>query len=312
MTSKEITNFIAKCWQRFFYPINPYWTANIYGFGKWIRRYGFYPPILPLCVYTDHGPRDSSVPPYPHELESNSPVQFFHASANVARWKEFSNKPCYALFSPFVFARRCLGIEKKPNDSGTVFFVAHSTPLIDERKPVEIYHKEISLLPDKYMPVTICLHIHDMRKGLDKEYEKLGYKVVTAGDSLDQGFTKRFYKLLAGHKYALSNLFGSYGLYAVEMGIPFGLHGVPPEYLNKKDPNVEKGEYKSFLLTDYYQEVQHLFGALPDETITKEQYEFVSKHLGLNSGVSRLQMMKILYSSLFKWLIRIVLRKNVR
>lgn len=297
----KILPFVFKAWQRFLYPIRPYWTANIYGFGKWIRRYGFYPPVLPLCVYTDHGPRDSSVPPYPHELNSDAPVQFFHSIHNVIRWREYSDKPCHVLFSPSVFARRSLGINKKHDAYGTLFFVAHSTPSVDERKPVELYHEELSLLPKKFWPITICLHIHDVRKGLDKEYEALGYKVVTAGDSLEQNFIKRFYEILSQYNYALSNLFGSYALYATEMEIPFGLYGTPPSYLNKTDPNIESGEYKSYLQTDYYQRAQRLFGSLPGETLTKEQHEFALDHLGITCGINRLKMMRVLYSSLFKW-----------
>lgn len=299
--TSKIINFLHKTAQRLIYPINPYWTANIYGFGKWIRRYGYYPPCLPLCIFTDHGPGDSGLSPYPLELNSSAPVQFYHTKSSVARWKDVSRKPCYILYSPFVFARHTLGIKRSNAAHGTIFFVAHSTSTIREKKAVDAYHLELSALPERFSPITICLHIHDVRKGLDRKYLERGYRVVTAGDSLDQRFTERFYSLLRQHKYALSNLFGSYGLYATEMGIPFGLYGTPPEYHNQGDSNVEKGEYTSYRNTPYYRRAIELFEGLPEESVTPEQVEFSRYHLGVNDGITRAEMARVLYKSLFVW-----------
>ena len=292
---------LQKIVQRVIYPINPYWTANIYGFGKWIRRYGYYPPCLPLCIFTDHGPGDSGYSPYPLELNSSAPAQFYHTKSSVARWKDVSRKPCYILYSPFVFARHTLGIERNNSAHGTIFFVAHSTSSIHENKAVDAYHQELSALPERFAPVTICLHIHDVRKGLDRKYLERGYRVVTAGDSLDQRFTERFYSLVRQHKYALSNLFGSYGLYATEMGIPFGLYGTPPEYYSQGDSNNEKGEYTSYRNTPYYQRAIELFDGLPGESVAPEQVEFSHCYLGMNDGITRSEMSRVLYKSLIVW-----------
>lgn len=301
-TAPELFNLLRKIAQRLIYPINPYWTANIYGFGKWIRRYGYYPPCLPLCIYTDHGAGDPGASPYFHELQSSAPVQFYHVKSAVVRWKDVSRKPCYILYSPFVFARHTLGIERSNSAHGTIFFVAHSTSSILDNKAVDAYHQEISALPERFRPITICLHIHDLRKGLDGEYLERGYQVVTAGDSLDQRFTERFYRLLGQHQYALSNLFGSYGLYATEMGIPFGLYGTDPEYYNQGDSNIEKGEYTSYRHTSFYQRAIELFGRLPEDSVTPEQLEFARYQLGVNDGITRAEMARVLYKSLFVWM----------
>lgn len=300
MTPKLIY-LLQKISQRLIYPISPYWTANIYGFGKWIRRYGYYPPCLPLCIYTDHGPGDQGLSPYLHELRSSAPVQFYHTKSTVARWKNVSHKRCYILHSPFVFARHTLGIERSSAARGSIFFVAHSTGSVMDKKAVDAYHQELSALPERFRPITICLHIHDVRKGLDRKYLEYGYRVVTAGDSLDQRFTERFYRLLGGHRYALSNLFGSYGLYATEMGVPFALYGTAPEYYNQGDANIENAEYKSYRDTPYYQRAIELFNQLPEDTITPEQLEFARFHLGVNDGITRVEMARVLYKSLFIW-----------
>ena len=200
-----------------------------------------------------------------------------------------------------MFARHTLGIERSNSAHGTIFFVAHSTSTIQENKAIDTYHQELSVLPERLCPITICLHIHDVRKGLDRKYLEHGYRVVTAGDSLDQRFTERFYRLLGQHKYALSNLFGSYGLYATEMNIPFGLYGTPPEYYSQGDSNNEKGEYTKYRNTPYYQLAIELFDGLPDESVTPEQVEFSRCYLGLNDGITRAEMARVLYKSLFVW-----------
>jgi hypothetical protein len=294
---------INKAVNRILYPIKPYWTAGIYGFGKWIRRYGFYPPILPLCIYTDHGPGDSVGSPYKHELESDAPVQFYHSPAAVERWKQVSDRPCYQLYSPFVFARHAMKIERDPDAKGSIFFMSHNTETVIDQNTPAAYAKDISKLPERYFPVVICLHITDVRMGLAKIYSDLGFEVVSAGDSLHQDFTKNFYEILKKHKYALANDFGSACLYAVELGIPFGLYGTRPKYQNEGDENIESGAYESYKTGDYYTNAMRLFNSLPDTVVTTEQKEFAEKFLGLTGGVSRFKMACILYKSLAVWIV---------
>ncbi len=294
---------LDKAINRLLYPIRPYWTASIYGYSKWIRRYGYYPPFLPLCIYTDHGPGDSSRSPYKHELESDAPVQFYHSRGAIERWVTVSAKPCYQLFSPFVFARRSLRIERSPTACGSVFFPSHNTESITDLNDSHLYADEISRLPERFHPVTICLHITDMRLGIDKVYKAHGYRVVTAGDSLHQDFTERFYNIIKNFRYSLSNEFGAYGLYATELGIPFGLFGTKPQYFNAGDENFKIGKYECYKEKDYYINALHLFDRLPGDNISEGQKKFAEEFLGMNGGVSRPRMAAILYKSLAFWLL---------
>jgi hypothetical protein len=299
----KYTQLISKAWYRLLYPMWPYWTANIYGFGKWIRRYGYYPPFLPLCIYTDHGLGSEDMEePTPQELASSAPAQFYHSDNKVFNWKKISKKPCYTLYSPFVFARKSIGARYDKDGKGTIYFVAHSTPFIEERNPVEKYHSEIQALPETFHPIAICLHIHDIRKGLDEKYRNLGYEVVTAGDYADVRFTEKFYALLKGRKYALSNEFGSYGYYVTEMGMPFGLYGSYPDWFNHFDENLPKGEYIIDKEAACFKRIYELFGCLPGEEPTQDQREFVNHQLGLNNGISRKEMAFVLYQCLFIWI----------
>lgn len=193
-------------------------------------------------------------------------------------------------------------IERNPSAKGSVYFVSHNTESIIDQNDPHTYAKEIACLPERFMPVTICLHITDMRMGLDKVYSDLGFEVACAGDSLHQDFTKNFYQIIRKSKYALANHFGSACLYAIEFGMPFGLYGTNPHYYNNGDPNIEAGAYDIYKIGEYYSTALHLFDRLPGEGISPEQREFAEKYLGLHGGVSRAKMAAILYKSLIQWI----------
>ena len=277
-----------------------YWTSEIYGFGKWLRKYGFYPSFLPLCVDIDHGvPLDEC--PAKHELESDAPVFLSYWHVKTKKFKEKKRKQCYTLPSPFVFARKSLNIEQVNDAQSSIFFVSHSTKQVISQKSVEEYHQELKALPEIYKPPTICLHIHDIDRGLDREFRALGYKVVTAGNSLEEEFTEKFYRILSKHMYAISDTIGSHTFYAVEMGIPFGLYGEEPIYINYGDLNVEMGKYTSYKELESYKKALSLFSGLPKE-INQEQKEFCEEHLGLEHGLSRSKASFVLYKSFLIWL----------
>ncbi len=276
-----------------------YWTSEVYGFGKWIRNYGFYPNWLPLCIDVDHGiPLDEY--PSKHELESDAPAFFSYWHVKTQRFKENKGRQCYTLPSPFVFARKSLKIGQIKDAQGSIFFLSHSTKLVISQKSVEEYHQELIEIPEAFKPLTICLHVHDVDRGLDREFKKLGYKVVTAGNSLEEEFTEKFYRILSKYMYAISDSIGSHTFYAIEMGIPFGLYGEEPTYINHSDPNVEIGKYTSYKELKSYKKAISLFSGLPDR-INQEQKEFIEEHLGIKYGLSRSKASFILYKSFLIW-----------
>lgn len=281
-----------------------YWTAEVYGFGKHIRQYAYYPGWLPLCINTDHGPGFRDVP-LPQELETTAPVQLYHAFSRVIRWRMFSKKSCYCMYSPYVFFRRKNGIHKKAEAAGTIAFPAHTTDSIDDVSNIQDYMNQLRKLPMEYQPVSICLHMTDIGKGLHKKFRENGFQVYTAGNVYDEKFTERFYQIIQNFKYATSNIGGAYLYYCVEMGLPFFLYGNEPVYMNKSDINVEKGQYTSYKLQLTYMKMVELFSS-PMPEITQEQKIFVENGLGLNDGIGRLRMCWILYWALIKCIFGLV------
>lgn len=279
------------------------WTAEVYGFGVHIRKYAWYPKWLPLCIETDHGPGDRDAP-LTSELESTAPVQLYHSSLRVRQWRTLSRKPCYCLLSPYVYYRKKNGIEKSLDAKGTIAFPAHTTGAIDDVSDIQTYIDQLKNLPAEFQPVSVCLHMTDIGKGLHKKFRQNGFNVYTAGNAFDDKFTERFYQIIRNFKYSTSNLAGSYLYYCVEMGIPFFLYGDGPKFINKADQNIEIGEYVSYKKQEAYLKLLSLFSRRA-ATISEEQRMFVNRGLGVNEGLSRLQLAMALYYSLFRCIFRL-------
>lgn len=283
----------------------PYWTAEIYGFGKEISRYGYYPRALPLCINTDHapGPREGVLA---SELQTDAPVQMFHSPDRLAAWKIQTKKRAWVLYSPFVFFKKRNALAIQESAAGTVAFAAHSTSSIDDISGYNDYIKQLNLLPDKFKPITVCMHCHDVDKGLHNIFLMAGFNVVTAGNPMDEAFIKNFYEILLKHKYSTSSVPGSYAYYSVEAEIPFFIHGTKPNWENKGDSNYKLGKfdpYSSGVLKDLYDLFCCDINQNKTPIISAEQKNYVNYHLGLYDGVSRNKMALILYSSIIRYVL---------
>ncbi len=297
---------------------SPFWTAELYGFGLQISRYGFYPYFFPLCVYTDHGPGYYDEIPR-HEKETLAPVKLYHSKKSVDLWPQSRVNEVACMYSPFIYYRRRKNISRLDKATGTIAFPAHSTPSIDDLEGYTDYIASLKRLPQEFHPITVCLHMHDINKGLHFAFLEAGFNVETAGNSSNQEFISNFYSIVSRFKYSTSNVAGSYLFYTVELGIPFFLHGPKPFWDNKDDQNIGKGRYAPWEV-GYGKVVNDLFQVGDIDQYTPEisdlQREFVAKHLGLVDGVSRWEMACILYKSLYKFAftsagIRHLLNNNV-
>ena len=281
--------------------LTPYWTAEAYSFGKYIRRYGYYPQCLPLCIYTDHGAGRLNHP-YEDELNTDAPASFYHSPDSVREWKLKSKKPCYVLYSPAVFYRRTHKIEKSVSSRGTLVFPAHTTVAIEDQCDMEEYIRQLLELPDRFQPVSACFHQHDIKKGQHKIFAKYKIPMYTAGHIGDSRFVQRFYDILRNFSYSTSNMIGSYTYYSVEMGIPFFIYGNKQIFINTLDYNITTGLFDLYRESESYRRAYDLFLGSRTE-ITLEQRNLVEKELGMKDGISRSKMARVLYFSFIKWLL---------
>lgn len=287
----------------------PYWPAEIYSFGKYIREYGYYSKFLPLAIYTDHGAGRVNNQPWKNEIENDAPYMFYHSPASVEIWKKFSKKPCYVIYSPFVYYRKTNNIEKTKNARGTIAFPTHSIAEVDELSNTEKYIEDLKALPEKFQPVSVCLYVADIKKGRYKLFMEKGIPVFTAGACYNEKYAENFYDIFKNFSYATSNLVGSPLYYCVEMGTPFFIYGDKPLFMNRSDANLPIGKYDIYEGDEYSQNLHKIFSTL-DCNITEEKRKIVETDLGIYDGLSRLRMFVILHLALIKWIFSGAFRKR--
>ncbi|MEO1069895.1 MAG: FkbM family methyltransferase, partial [Cyanobacteria bacterium J06638_6] len=197
----------------------------------------------------DHGVRVSEAMTN-CDLLSDRPIFFTSATQRDEYYKQ-TDKQAYVSGSPFVACRRLNQFELDPDARGTVAFPVHSTHLIDVAIDWEQYADDLLSLPAEFQPVTMCLYWKDLLAGRHAPFLARGMEVVTTGHMADPDFATTFYTILRRHCYCTSNMVGSYTFYAVEMGLPFFIHGVPPVFDNHgHDHNRPVGTYTVEALED--------------------------------------------------------------
>lgn len=274
-------------------------SSECYGFGKYLRKYAFYPSFIPLFVCTDHGPSQRDVPTY-IEIESAPPVMLYHSQRLVSEWRKLSVAKSEVMLSPFVFYRKSKRIEKRIDAQGTLVFPVHSTDRIDACYDIDEYIDRLQSLPEKYHPISVCMYYKDIQNGLHEKFIRRNIDVFCAGHIYDDSFIERFYEILRNFKFTTSNHMGSYAFYSVEMDIPFFIYGKEIEMVNKGDPNCPQGNYSPVKEFGQLKKATSIFSNIKDH-ISPEQKRFVEDELGVKTGDGRLKMCAILYLAAFLW-----------
>lgn len=279
-----------------------HWTSEVYSFGKCLRYWTKYPSFLPLYVYSDHGAGLHSHLS-PHEIENTARVYFTWRAIKEQRYKNLTGKKVLQITHPWISYRRMRGISRSKTPSGTLVFYTHST---NEVKWIghdtEKYFEELRSLPDKFQPVVLCLHMHDINAGLHKSLRRHGFPIVTAGNALSINFVDHFYNIVKNYSFATSQIWGSNVAYCVELGIPYFFLGNRPELVNISDQNLPEGvapQYWDKFHEELGKKAEALF-RMPIDSVSEEQRAFVESILGLNSRLTRWQVSWILWREFFR------------
>lgn len=282
-----------------------HWTSEYYSFGKYIRKYGFYPRWLPLAIYSDHSGPSLTDDPYKHELENDAPLFLTHSARKCDKIRMATGQHARVMLSPAVFCRQILGITKNADGKGTIAFPVHSLPSQIEEFDEKKYIQQLQALPEEFQPVTVCLHMHDINKGRHASYLESGLTVICAGHPADDRFVERLYSYLQNAKYTTSNDVGTITFFSIEMEIPFFIYGTEQISVNVSDENLNAGviddAYKTFPLYRYLRENLQYDNTKPPQ-IDAEVARVVNESLGKVKHVTRLEMSALLWSSLLIWL----------
>lgn len=274
-----------------------------YGFSKIIRKMSFYPSFLPICAYFEH----SSPPFYDEIWEIDCQFLtdiFFHRKDFTDQWNE-KFKPIHkakarTFTSPFAWYQKKYNVSVDNNAKGSLFFIHHTREGVErEHDKLKILNK-IENLDSVFQPVTFCFYYLDVLKGLHKEYQELGYTIVTAGTKDNPNYIEEFYNLVKDYKYALTNSIGGHLLFSIKIGIPVSyFEDLEPTHISSlKGFDDSRIRLKN---SKVYQKAKLLFKGV-NKSINQEQFEYVNIMLGVERGTNRLKLMLILYKSLFSYI----------
>jgi hypothetical protein len=222
------------------------------------------------------------------------------------KYKNFADKKVIQIICPWISYRKLKGISRSTNPRGTLVFFAHHVPSYEVKgHDTEEYFAKLRNLPEKFQPVVLCLHMHDVNAGHHIKLRQHGFPIVTAGNTCGVLFVDRFYDLVKGYAYATSQSWGSQTAYCVELGIPYFFLGDIPTRINISHEDMPLG-----VLQDHYdkeheeydKKAEGLF-RVPVDSVTEEQRAFVEILLGLDSKVTSEQVSRIIWGEFFRhWL----------
>ena len=277
-----------------------YWTAELYSVGKIYRKISWYPKFLPLYIYSDHGVhRSPSLAK--HECDNGSNIHFVFNPTRENTPKGCAKK-VYLVTHPWVSYRKKLQYSPSQNSKGTLVFLSHSTSSTEyHEENQEKYFADLKQLPERYKPLVICMHMHDINKGYHKKYRKYNIPIITFGNTSSVNYVDEFYLTTTKFKYATSNTPGSQLYFCIEMGMPYFLFGDVPTLINHSDPNFPLGTYNPSSNSE--QEIiniEHTLFMHKNDRITVEQRIFVEWMLGLTSNKTRYSITYLIWYEFFR------------
>lgn len=300
MTDAQLENACSRRKDGYIHTYN--WTSEVYSFGKCYREIANYPKLFPLFIYSDHGAGLHSNL-YPHEINNRAKIHLTWHPLKYRRYQNFTKRKFIHIPHPWILYRRKKGYKKSDNCRGTIVFFTHHVPGIKwHGHDTEEYFRKLKELPEKFHPIILCMHMHDINAGHHKELRKWGFPIVTAGNIYNDKFVDRFYNLISNFSYGTSQEWGSQTAYMVELGTPYFFLGQPPELVNNEHKEMPLGpvsKYQDAMHEEYVKNAELLFSEVVD-TVSHAQKEFVSDILGLNSKVSEKELSKIIRSEFFR------------
>jgi len=278
-----------------------YWTSELYSFGRLYRDWGCYPSWLPIFVYSDHGihkPAEFS----PHEKNNDANVHFTFNSERVLNNKNIESKEVILVTHPWVRYRKKNNIKQLKDAIGTLVFVSHTCEGIEiNDDDNDVYFKMLNDLPDKYKPLVLCVHMHDIKNGYHKKLRKYGIPIITVGNTSSVEFVKRFYEIVKNFRFATSNVGGSQLYYCAEMGVPYLLYGDRPKLINYSNLDVPLGVLDIYDTTqEELVEIEKTLFKSGSDRVNLHQKIYVEWMLGLNSNSTRLKITWILWREFFR------------
>lgn len=213
-------------------------SASYYGIGKILRQYSDFPVWLPLPVNVQHGFLGRRVTA--HDALKGAPENWYWDEETLkSHLKFYPEITGRTVGAPFLYLLRCINHSRPRSDerSGTIVFPAHSSAYMRVSSDFDLFASQLSALPEKYHPITVCAYHIDFERGDYKPFVDRRFEIVTNGDSLyDTSFLYNFIKNVKYKKYAISNSHSSALYYSSALGLIAYFMG-PAFDVDDNDPN---------------------------------------------------------------------------
>ena len=285
-------------------------SLSWYDHGYWIRKWISWPSWLPLPLHADHGLTFSGLLEE-HEYKSSTKIFLTWNSHRYSWLKTTCKKKIFLIPHPYLTMLAEKYLEASHDKRGTLVFWPHSCPeavLIEGY--IDTYLQELEQLADDQLPISICIHYHDMKDNLLlKRLSK--YQVVTAGSPFEQGFSDKLFSLITSHQFATSSLIGSYTPLCEVIGASFFLYGSRPQYVNPRSQQLVK-RHSLDPLNRWLNNSFELIFSHNSNPLDSQRYQLVREVMGCESNVSKswlrllmiLELLRLCFSTLY--LIRLI------
>jgi len=195
---------------------------DFYGHAAIIKQYCGLEQTYQLPGIIPHGPNPSEKV---WNREINHPIPFFllYSKQQQENYARHSNKRSFIIGSPIYYAQHIIREELsriREKACGTIVFPSHSTHHITTEYNQAIFIEFLESLPQNNHPITICLYWRDIQLRRHIDYMNAGFNCTTAGHMYDKQFIFRLLRLMASHKYAITNTYGSSSIYCASLSIP--------------------------------------------------------------------------------------------
>ena len=272
-------------------------SASYYGIGKILKKYSKFPVWLPLPVNVQHGflgRRATS-----HDALKSAPENWYWDEETLkSHMKFFPGIKGRTVGSPFLYLLRCINRSGGSNTEkkGTIVFPAHSSAFTKVTSDFNSFADQLSELPEKFHPITICAYHIDYERGDYKPFMERGFGIVTNGSGLyDTTFLYNFINNVKDKKFAISNSHSSALYFSSALGV-IAYHMGPAFDVDNKDPHT--------MIIDLNREGQNCLDRFPEyfsfpNANIELQQKCVMQILGQDYLLDSKEMKRILWRKAF-------------
>jgi hypothetical protein len=267
-----------------------FWTSELNGFAACYRSLTFYPKWLPMPVMSEHG---LATDPSPLKTELNHKAPFFFYWSPIKKYgfrkddRESQvlprniHVPCPIFYYAKKHVRR-ISRDLTEDHKKVLFFLPHGSPQLEVSEwPILEYVNEIKSRVGEGTQVFLCVHHHEIRKGIHKQLREFGFPLVTAGFSGNYSFASRLVNLMAHFDVTAANLFSTSAAWSCACDIPHILLRRKVTVKNyDKNLRVSDGEEFDFVWRPSHARYLHLLDRLFTDPmgVSARQKKWLSKH----------------------------------